>query len=160
MIYLMFTVDLDMNGLQLFFMSAILIWSLRLGVFLFWRVLKTGHDRRFDEIKRQPILFIRAFLLSITWVMISIIPGTLGFLSALDVVTKGTYRSYGIWTGIILFGIGFLFETIADYQKQQFRSNPKHRNRFISSGLWSISRHPNYFGEICLHIGFIIHVRF
>eukprot|EP00116_Pleurobrachia_bachei_P011570 sb/3471832/ len=55
---------------------------------------------------------------------------------------------------IYLFGLGF--ETLADYQKTVFRGNPLNKGRFITTGLWSISRHPNYFGEIVLWFGLFI----
>ena len=55
--------------------------------------------------------------------------------------------------GLALWLAGFGFEVTADMQKTRFRANPANKNRFITSGLWSISRHPNYFGEIALWIG-------
>ena len=57
------------------------------------------------------------------------------------------------WT---LWFIGFVFEALADHQKFQFRSIPANQDKFISTGLWSISRHPNYFGEILLWFGLFI----
>ena len=56
-----------------------------------------------------------------------------------------------LYIGSFLWVFGFLFESIADYQKRKFRSENK--NKFIQSGLWSVSRHPNYFGEIVLWFG-------
>ena len=54
------------------------------------------------------------------------------------------------YIGIGLFIIGFSIEIIADHQKTVFRSNSENKNKFITSGLWSKSRHPNYLGEIVL----------
>lgn len=55
--------------------------------------------------------------------------------------------------GLMIFIIGFTFEIIADYQKSSFRKDPKNKDQFIQHGLWSYSRHPNYFGEITLWTG-------
>merc|ERR1712066_182859 len=59
-------------------------------------------------------------------------------------------RDYFGWS---IWAIGMLFEVIADYQKSVFKNDPKNEGKFITSGLWSISRHPNYFGEITMWIG-------
>ena len=64
-----------------------------------------------------------------------------------------TARDYAGWS---VWFIGFLLETIGDYQRYTFRSNPANRNRWISHGLWSIIRHPNYLGEILVWLGLFI----
>jgi steroid 5-alpha reductase family enzyme len=60
------------------------------------------------------------------------------------------------FVGLLVFVIGFVVEIIADMQKSQFRKDPNNKDQFIQHGLWSISRHPNYFGEITLWLGIAI----
>ena len=75
---------------------------------------------------------------------------------ALAVITSKTPQTIDyslIYIGIVVWLFGFLFECIADYQKNEFKSKIENKNQFITKGLWSLSRHPNYFGEIILWIG-------
>jgi steroid 5-alpha reductase family enzyme len=60
------------------------------------------------------------------------------------------------YVGLLIWVIGFLIEIIADSQKRAFRRNPENKEKFINTGLWSWSRHPNYFGEITLWVGMAI----
>ena len=126
----------------------VVLWAIRLGAFLFYRVLADGKDRRFDEIK---ILFLKSLFtwnLSAFWVFITTCCA-LTVISSKIVVAPDYYMFFGIF----LWVVGFLLETIADFQKRKFKSISSNKDQFISSGLWSISRHPNYLGEIILWFG-------
>tara|TARA_Y100000746_G_scaffold224416_1_gene226996 strand:+ start:881 stop:1747 length:867 start_codon:yes stop_codon:yes gene_type:complete len=127
------------------------VWTLRLGVFLFYRVFKVGEDDRFKEVKQVPSKFLVWFTVSGLWV-------SLTSIAALKVLTSQVEHNnyYFVYLGLALWIFGFLFEVIADYQKTKFKNNPENKDQFISSGLWSLSRHPNYFGEIILWIGVFI----
>ena len=129
--------------------TLIFMWTIRLGFFLFYRVLKAGEDKRFSKMKQSFITFLPVWVMSAFWVCFTSAP-------ALAVITsiipeKVDYSL--IYIGITLWGFGFLFECIADFQKTYFKSKSKNKNQFIKKGLWAISRHPNYFGEIILWIG-------
>jgi steroid 5-alpha reductase family enzyme len=54
------------------------------------------------------------------------------------------------WT---IWGIGFILEAVADQSKSSFSNDPSTKGRYIKSGVWAISRHPNYAGEIFMWIG-------
>ena len=127
------------------------IWTLRLGIFLFYRVLKVGEDIRFKDVKNNALQFFVWFSISSLWV-------SLTTMAAMNVITSKNYNQdlTHLYIGTIIWIIGFLFEIISDYQKIKFKNNALNKNKFIDSGLWSISRHPNYFGEIILWIGVYI----
>lgn len=128
--------------------SLVLIWALRLGSFLFSRVQRAGEDRRFREIKNSFTRFLLAWTLQGLWVVI-----TLG--AALAAITSSQQTGLDGWAyaGLILWLIGFTLEVTADRQKQTFRSDPRNKDKFIQTGLWAWSRHPNYFGEVLLWLG-------
>ena len=126
----------------------IIIWALRLSSFLFLRVKKVGEDIRFKEIKKSFSRFLLAFTLQGFWVFMCTFP-------ALIVLTSSNFDvDIFLIFGSTLWLFGFLYEVIADKQKSNF--NIKNKGKFISSGLWSLSRHPNYFGEITLWTGITI----
>ena len=137
-------------SLSLFISLAILIWTLRLGSFLLKRVMDAGEDKRFRTIKTNPTQFFMTFNLSALWVVIC-------SLCALTAVSNGVLEVKVIfYIGLLVFIIGFLIEVIADNQKTAFRAVPENANSFITTGLWSVSRHPNYFGEVTLWLGIAI----
>lgn len=132
----------------------IAVWGCRLGGYLFIRILKLKKDKRFDGIRENPISFGAFWIVQAVTVWVIMLPGTI-ILSL-----EGPVRSTPFtWFGILLWCIGFLFETIADAQKYRFRNNEKNRDRWIQHGLWRFSRHPNYFGEsLCWWSLFLIAV--
>jgi len=129
---------------------CICCWAGKLGSFLLYRVIKAGGDKRFDSVRKSPIKLLIAWFLQGLWVYMNILPSL--FMWA---TTKKDMTFVSV-IGWVVFLFGLLFETVADYQKTVFRNNPANKGRFITSGLWGISRHPNYFGEIVLWYGLSI----
>lgn len=129
----------------------VIIWAVRLGVFLFKRISTDGADKRFDNIKTNPMRFLNAWSLQALWVILTT-------ACAVAVVTSGNDKPLGLvaYIGIAIWVIGFSIEVIADKQKKTFRAIPANKGQFITTGLWSWSRHPNYFGEIMLWTGIAI----
>ena len=127
----------------------VIIWALRLGSFLFIRIKKAGEDIRFREIKKSPSRFFMTWTLQGMWV-------SLCSACALAGIAKGIIINNYFYCGLAIFLIGFILEIVADNQKTKFRSNPKNKDKFINSGLWKFSRHPNYMGEILLWLGISI----
>ena len=127
----------------------IIIWATRLGSFLFIRIKKAGEDIRFREIKKSPSRFFMTWTLQGMWV-------SLCSACALTGIANGILINSYFYIGVVIFTIGFITEIIADYQKTIFRKDPNNKDKFINSGLWKYSRHPNYLGEIILWLGISI----
>jgi steroid 5-alpha reductase family enzyme len=132
-------------------LGIISIWTIRLGFFLFQRVRAAGEDRRFRDIKPSFARFLLTWTVQGLWVSLTI-------AAALAAITTMTRRDLGFigLLGFLVWLIGFGIEVIADQQKSRFRADPNNSRNFINTGLWSWSRHPNYFGEILLWIGVTI----
>ena len=135
----------------LIIIGMVSFWALRLGIFLFIRVLKVGEDRRFREAKKSFSKYLVWWTMSALWVFL-----TTANALTLIINNKKLVNQPIFYLGLLIWFIGILFEIIADEQKRRFRLNEKNSGKYISSGLWSISRHPNYFGEIILWIGIAI----
>jgi steroid 5-alpha reductase family enzyme len=128
--------------------ALVLVWAFRLGLYLARRVRKAGEDKRFREIKRSPSRFLLAWTLQGLWVSFT----AAAALAAIAAGRPGELGMLGM-AGVGVWAIGFAFEVIADLEKSRFTADPANRSRFITTGLWSLSRHPNYFGEIVLWVG-------
>ena len=141
--------DLDLRATLV--AAMVMIWSLRLATFLFKRILKAGSDSRFDDIKGKPVRFLMAWTLQGLWVLLTA-------AAALAVITGGSRSPLGAIgiAGIAIWTSGMLIEGVADWQKSRFKDDPDNEGRFIQTGLWAWSRHPNYFGEILLWSGMAI----
>ncbi len=124
------------------------VWALRLGSFLFRRIAREGADRRFDALKPDFARFLLTWTLQGLWVFLTV-------SCALAAITASAVEPLGPLAvlGALLWLAGFGIEVVADRQKAAFRADPTHRDRFITTGLWAWSRHPNYCGEILLWIG-------
>ena len=127
------------------------VWTLRLGIFLYKRIVKAGEDIRFRDIKKSLPKFLMAWSLSALWVFLTTV-------NAITLIALNPIEPIGIFfvAGALFWFLGFSFEVIADRQKKYFSEQPENKGRFITRGLWSVSRHPNYFGEIILWTGIAI----
>jgi steroid 5-alpha reductase family enzyme len=140
-----------MDARSILLLIMIMIWAGRLGTFLFFRIKKAGKDGRFDKLKTSFIRFLTAWTTQGLWV-------TFTSSAAWTAITTTNRKPVGVFAifGFLVWVLGFCFEVMSDTQKNRFRADPKNHGKFIKSGLWSLSRHPNYFGEIILWIGVAI----
>jgi steroid 5-alpha reductase family enzyme len=127
------------------------------GSFLFMRIMSDGEDSRFEKIRYSPPKFAVAFFAQATWVTLCLMP----VLAVNSIPATTLSAGLAAFTatdaiGLALYTGGFAFEAIADRQKSQWsqeKKEKKHSEQFLTRGLWSKSRHPNYFGEITLWTG-------
>jgi steroid 5-alpha reductase family enzyme len=142
-------VALGSRGPQALLLALLVgVWALRLGSFLFRRIRREGADRRFDALKPDFARFLLAWTLQGLWVFLTV-------SCALAAITAASAERLGPLAalGTAVWIVGFAIEAVADRQKAVFRADPANRHRFITTGLWAWSRHPNYCGEILLWIG-------
>lgn len=147
--YSRYSADLDARSILL--AALVIIWAIRLGSFLFGRIKKAGKDDRFDELKPSFIRFLNVWTIQGLWVTFTMAAA----LVAITTVNKKELDAFAV-VGLLVWIFGFAFEVIADSQKSRFNADPSNKGKFIQTGLWSRSRHPNYFGEIVLWIGVAI----
>ncbi len=133
------------------------LWGVRLALYLLWR--NWGHD---EDPRYQTM---RAYRSDNFWWMslltIFFLQGVLIWLIAtpLFVVQLSVGPPLWTWTdmlGLLLWSIGFCFETVGDWQLARFRADPANRGRVMDTGLWAYTRHPNYFGDALVWWGYFL----
>jgi len=128
--------------------GLVAVWAIRLGSFLFMRIMAAGEDRRFREVKTSAPRFLLFWTVQGLWVTFSLAAA----LAAITSEAKVDLDGFAL-AGLLVWLMGFGIEVAADRQKSKFNADPANKGRFIHTGLWAWSRHPNYFGEIVLWIG-------
>ncbi|KAH6981233.1 hypothetical protein BKA56DRAFT_617031 [Ilyonectria sp. MPI-CAGE-AT-0026] len=139
---------------QIALTGAVGVWAVRLGSYLFYRNVVHGADSRFSEIKHSPLRFSTAFFFQALWVTICLTPvllvNAVPRAALATGVTVTDVLGLGLWVG------GFAFEVVADAQKSRWvreKRDKVHDEEFMTRGLFSCSRYPNYFGEMTLWTG-------
>ena len=150
-IYLVFLNDEVLSPRTLLISFMVCLWTVRLGLFLFKRIKVEKEDKRFRNLKKSFSGFLFAWTVSATWVCL-----TASNAFTMIIANSTLIGDVYFIIGFILWSFGFIIEIIADQQKKKFKLDKSNKDKFISTGLWSISRHPNYFGEITLWFGISI----
>ncbi|MBW2407275.1 MAG: DUF1295 domain-containing protein [Deltaproteobacteria bacterium] len=144
-------------GRKLLTTFLVTCWGVRLSIYLTWRNWGKGEDPRYGSWREKSgknfwivslfkvfllqALFLWAISISIQYGMTS---GTPEMITWLDVC------------GCILWGVGFVFEAVGDWQLAAFKSNPDNKGKVMDRGLWAYTRHPNYFGESLMWWGIFL----
>ncbi|KAI2777015.1 DUF1295-domain-containing protein [Daldinia loculata] len=150
-----FTATAGFHWRQVALSAAVVFWSVRLGTYLFRRVLHQGHDSRFDTLRGSPGKFTGAWFGQATWVSLCLAP-----VLAVNAVPPAALAAVPLRVtdvlGLALFAGGFALEVVADRQKGEWlrrRKEKLHDEPFMTKGLWSRSQYPNYLGECTLWTG-------
>ncbi|TLS22623.1 uncharacterized protein PpBr36_05590 [Pyricularia pennisetigena] len=132
-----------------------MVWGLRLSGFLLFRILKTGKDDRFDDKRDKFFPFLGFWVFQMFWVWLVSLPVTV--LNSPNVRAYQPQPAFGTGrdiAGVVLWSVGFIMESVSDAQKYRFRSSHEgNRSAICDKGLFALSRHPNYFGEMILQFG-------
>jgi steroid 5-alpha reductase family enzyme len=137
----------EQTTLHKIILALVLLWSFRLGTFLFIRINKMKKDVRFDGMREHFFKFLQFWLLQGGTVFVVMLAASLGFMQKDTTVTLLTYA------GIIIFVKGLAIEATADSQKFSFNGKLANKGKWIDVGIWRASRHPNYLGEMMVWIG-------
>ena len=133
------------------------LWGLRLSIHIFLRNHGKPEDFRYAQWRKEQgprwwwISLFKVFLLQ--GILMSIIASPL--LAVQTVANVSSLIVVNV-VGLVIWGIGFFFEAVSDYQLAQFKSDAQHQGKLLTSGLWRYSRHPNYFGDTMQWWGFYL----
>lgn len=144
----------DVRGVHQLLLGLVLIWAVRLAVHLGLRILRDPHeDRRYAAIRdgHQPGFWWKSLFL--VFLLQAVILWFVG-LPVVSALGGGAARSQGaVVGGLLLWLLGLFFESVGDWQLARFRSCPENRGQVLQTGLWRLTRHPNYFGDFCVWWG-------
>jgi steroid 5-alpha reductase family enzyme len=131
--------------------AMVSLWGLRLTAYLLTRIIQMGRDARFDGIRERFWPFFKFWFGQGIAVWLIMLPVTMWF-SRPGPWTKWMTAGWTIWV------VGLVIETVADAQKFAAKRRPGGSSRWVDSGLWKYSRHPNYFGELLCWWGVFVFV--
>lgn len=142
---------------QMLMLILVSIWGLRLSGYLAWRNIGKPEDYRYQQF-RQDYGPERYWWFS--YFQVFLLQGGLILIISLPLLAIHTNSSNGLnwvdYLAIIVWCIGFLFETGGDYQLARFKSNPKNKGKVLNQGFWKYTRHPNYFGDATVWVAYAL----
>ena len=145
------------STLQKLLTIIVTLWGLRLSIHIFLRNHRKPEDFRYAQWRKEQglrwrwISFFKVFLLQgiLMWIIAAPLLAVQTFSNVSSLIVVNV-------VGIVIWGIGFFFEAVSDYQLVRFKSDSQHQGKLMTSGLWRYSRHPNYFGDTLQWWGFYL----
>lgn len=134
----------------------VLIWGGRLVTHIGIRNKDKPEDKRYKAWREEwgDSYLVRSFF------QVFLLQGFLLLLVSLPVtyaiVNESNQLNLIDFLGCIVWLLGFVFESVGDFQLLQFKKNPANKGKIMTSGLWQYTRHPNYFGEVTLWWGIFL----
>lgn len=153
LVYLGATPQLMLSNILLLTMVA--VWAIRLSLHLSLRNANKDEDRRYAAMRAANPKFNKQSLVTVFGLQ-----AVLAWLISMPLaaaIFEPVELNVWHYVAIALFAIGFLFETVADWQLVSFKQQLENKNRVLSSGLWRYTRHPNYFGEAVIWWSFFLY---
>jgi steroid 5-alpha reductase family enzyme len=133
------------------------VWGLRLSLYILWRNWGKGEDFRYQKLRRDAggswwwQSFFKVFLFQ--GVLMWLISTPLLFPHFLATPARLTFIDF---LGVVLWGIGFFFEALGDWQLSRFKGQPSNKGKLLTTGVWRYTRHPNYFGDAAQWWGYYL----
>ena len=128
-------------------------WGLRLGGYLAKRNIGHGEDWRYKAMRKKK--GPRFGLISL--VTVFGLQGVLMWVVSLPVMFGNSDATPGVGPlaviGVMVWAVGLSFEAVGDWQLAKFKKDPSNAGKVMQTGLWSLTRHPNYFGDALLWWG-------
>lgn len=145
-----------MDDRQLLVLILTAIWGLRLSGYLAWRNLGKGEDFRYQNFRKN---FGPKRYWWISYFQVFLLQGILMWLISAPLLAAMFYgQEQGLYwldyAGILVWFIGFYFESVGDIQLTLFKANAGNKGKVMDRGLWKYTRHPNYFGDAAVWWGF------
>lgn len=137
---------------KILLLATVVIWGLRLAIYLFVRIIKTGKDKRFDGVRENFKKFGSFWLLQAISIFVILLPTTYILISKDEMSLN-----WISFIGLVIALMGIVIEGVADSQKFVFKNKSSNKGKWISTGLWKYSRHPNYLGEIMMWVGIFLY---
>lgn len=149
--------EVDAHNLLLVVMIG--VWAIRLCLHLTIRNWGKDEDSRYRDIRKKysphftvkSLFIVFVFQAVLAWLI------SMPLYKSLDgEIDLSPVMKYFFYVGAAVWAIGFIIETVADYQLTKFKQAPDQSNRIMDKGFWRYSRHPNYFGEFLIWWGFYL----